>query len=203
MSFKLSGSPTVEQHSENLIHLFVRDANGVPVPNARVKVWAGQPPAGSPVYWNDDVPFRPTSAAGMLEFITVTGPMPDSRDYWMQVFDNTGAAQSDPVQFHFPRGSTIWITATLTQEGSPSPKPVPAATLEQAALTAAQKYTWMPINTDGALYKFALANHLGYPQTDEFELTFGSDTCVGQVYNGGIVYVKKGDWGNIKWVEKP
>jgi hypothetical protein len=363
MSFKLSGSPTVEQHSENLIHLYVRDANGVPVPNARIKVWAGQPPAGSPVYWNDDVPFRPTSAAGMLEFITVTGPMPDSRDYWMQVFDNTGAAQSDPVQFHFPRGSTIWITATLTQEGSPNPNPVPigatpnatldprlaamhvtvqpvnvasgqsywkivdakfqdeseaggnhnvyytaldengvpapgiqvqmdwqgreandiptqsytdgnggansamyhgpvgwrpddgpgpytawvgdpdlrgrnatsvpgerlvgaglpmnrhvnfivtwrrvragsppAATLEQAALVAAQKYTWMPINTDGALYKFALANHLGYPQTDEFELTFGSDTFVGQVYNGGIVYVKKGDWGSIKWVKKP
>ena len=61
----------------------------------------------------------------------------------------------------------------------------------------------MPINTGGALYKFALANKLGYPQTDEFEFTYGSDTYVGQVYNLGIVYVKKGDWGNVKWVRKP
>lgn len=363
MAFKLSGSPTLEQHAENLIHLFVRDANGVPLPNVRVKVWAGQPPAGAPAYWYDDAPFRPTSAAGMLEFITLTGAMPDDRDYWMQVLDNTGATQSDPVQFHFPRGSTIWITATLTQAGSPIAAPVPIgavpnanldprlaamhvtvqpvnvsagqaywkivdarfqdeseaggnhnvyyttldengapapgipiqmdwqgrdpndvpaqvytdgngsansamyhgatgwrpddgagpytawigdpdlrgtnatgvpgerlvgaglpmnrhvnfiatwrkvhagspppATVEQAVIAGAQKFTWMPINTDGALYKFALANHLGYPQTDEFEFAYGSDTFVGQVYNGGIVYVKKGDWGNIKWVKKP
>jgi hypothetical protein len=75
-------------------------------------------------------------------------------------------------------------------------------TLEQAAQAAAQKHTWMPINTNAALYKFALANNLGYPQTDEFEFTFGADTYVGQVYNLGIVYVKKGDWGNVQWVEK-
>ena len=79
----------------------------------------------------------------------------------------------------------------------------PQMTLEQTAQTAAQKYTWMPINTDGALYKFALANHLGYPQTDEFEFPFGGDPYVGQVYNLGIVYAKKGDWGSVKWVKKP
>ncbi|MDE3088748.1 MAG: hypothetical protein KGJ80_05125 [Chloroflexota bacterium] len=364
MAFKLPSPPTTEEHAENLIHLFLRDANGVAVPNARVKVWAGQPPAGSPTYWNDDFPFRQTSASGMLEFIAVTGPMPEDRDYWMQVLDNSGAAQSAPVQFHFPRGGTIWITATLVQEGSPTPigspigspltvnldprlaamhvtvqpvtvaagqpywkiidakyqdeteaggnhniyytaldengvpapgipiqmdwqgrepndiptqvftdgngaansamyhgpvgwrpddgpgpyiawvgdpdlrgrnatgvpgeklvgaglpmnrhvnfivtwrqvrvgSPPSATTLEQAAVASAQKYTWMPINTDGALYKFAVANHLGYPQTDEFELTFGGDVYVGQVYNLGIVYVKKGDWGNVMWVKKP
>ena len=85
---------------------------------------------------------------------------------------------------------------------APTPPP-PAAVLEQTAIANAQKYTWMPINTDGALYKFAMANKLGYPQTDEFEFTYGSDTYVGQVYNLGIVYVKKGDWGNVKWVKKP
>jgi hypothetical protein len=79
----------------------------------------------------------------------------------------------------------------------------PQVSLEQTVIANAQKYTWMPINTDGALYKFALSNSLGYPQTDEFEFAFGSDTYVGQVYNGGIVYVKKGDWGNVKWVKKP
>lgn len=85
----------------------------------------------------------------------------------------------------------------------PPPPPPPSATLEQTVIANAQKYTWMPINTDGALYKFALSNNLGYPQTDEFEFTFSADTYVGQVYNGGIVYVKKGDWGNVKWVKKP
>jgi len=76
--------------------------------------------------------------------------------------------------------------------------------LEQTAQNAAVAHKpWMPINDGGALYKFALKNNLGYPQTDEFEFTVGADTYVGQVYNLGIVYVKKGDWGNCKWVKKP
>ena len=366
MTYKLSGTPTIEQHAENIIHVFVRNANGTPAVGARVKLWAGPPPNGSPAYWNDDQPFRPIAASGMLEFIATTGAMPDTRDYWVQVIDNNGAAQSDPVQFHFPSGSTIWITATLTQEGAPTPpnggnsapvtvdvdprlapmhvtiqtlnvpagqaywkiisvkyqnekesndnhniyytaldengiptpgiptfmdwqgreandipasvytdgngagnqamyhgavgwrpedgpgpytawvgdpdyrgstptkipgeklvgcglpmnrhvnyivtwkkvmagKPVvpPAATLDQSAVATAQKFKWMPINTDGALYKFAMQQNLGYPQTDEFEFTFNNVAYVGQVYNLGIVYVVKGDWGNCKWVKKP
>ncbi len=87
--------------------------------------------------------------------------------------------------------------------GTPTPPPPPLATLEQTVIANAQKLTWMPINTGGALYKFALANKLGYPQTDEFEFAYGGDTYVGQVYNLGIVYVKKGDWGNVKWMKKP
>ena len=83
------------------------------------------------------------------------------------------------------------------------PSPPPPPSLQQTVQAAAQKYTWIPINTDGALYKFALANNLGYPQTDEFEFPFGGDTYVRQVYNLGIVYVNKGDWGNVKWVNKP
>ncbi len=81
----------------------------------------------------------------------------------------------------------------------PPPPPDPVAT---AAIAAAKKFTWMPINTDGALYKFAQAQNLGYPQTDEFEVPFQGETYVAQVYNLGIVYAKKGDWGNCKWVRK-
>jgi hypothetical protein len=98
------------------------------------------------------------------------------------------------------------VNYVLTFKASNSitpPPPPPPASLDQVAITNAQKYTWMPINTGGALYKFAMSNNLGYPQTDEFEFTYGSDTYVGQVYNLGIVYVKKGDWGNCKWVKKP
>lgn len=79
----------------------------------------------------------------------------------------------------------------------------PPANLESAAIAAAKKLMWMPINTDGALYKFAQDKQLGYPQTDEFEFTFNNETFVGQVYNLGIVFVKKGDWGNCQWVKKP
>ncbi len=120
MLYKLSSPPTLEVHSENLIHLFVRDANGSPLPNTRVKVWAGPPPTGSPPYWVDESPYRLINAAGMLEFIVMSGAMPESRDYWMQVIDATNQTQSDPVQFHFPSGGMVWITATLTKEGTSS-----------------------------------------------------------------------------------
>ncbi len=60
----------------------------------------------------------------------------------------------------------------------------------------------MPINTFSALYRYASAYGLGCPQTDEFEFN-AADDYVGQVYARGFVFVKKGDWGNIRWVPKP
>jgi hypothetical protein len=101
-----------------------------------------------------------------------------------------------------PEHRHVNYVLTFKAGGGNAPIPPPAS-LEQTAIVNAQKHTWMPINTGGALYKFAMSNNLGYPQTDEFEFTYGSDTYVGQVYNLGIVYVKKGDWGNCKWVKKP
>lgn len=79
----------------------------------------------------------------------------------------------------------------------------PPGNLENAVIAAAKQFTWMPINTDGALYKFAQSKNLGYPQTDEFQFTFENESYIGQVYNLGIVFVKKGDWGNCQWVKKP
>jgi hypothetical protein len=61
----------------------------------------------------------------------------------------------------------------------------------------------LSINTQSALYKFAQANNLGNPQTNEFQFPVVSDTYIGQVYNFGIVYVKPGDWGNVQSVKKP
>ncbi|MBI3913726.1 MAG: hypothetical protein HY327_06020, partial [Chloroflexi bacterium] len=86
---------------------------------------------------------------------------------------------------------------------APPPPPPPAGSIEQAVVAEAQKYKWMPINDKAALYVFAQKNNLGYPQTDEFEFTFSNVAYVGAVYNYGIVYVQKGDWGNCKWVKKP
>jgi N-acetyl-anhydromuramyl-L-alanine amidase AmpD len=72
-----------------------------------------------------------------------------------------------------------------------------------AALIAARKLTWMPINDQAALYRFAQEKDLGYPQTDEFEFAFKADSYIAQVFNLGIVFVKQGEWGNVKWVKKP
>ncbi len=122
MRYRLVAPPTVETHAENLLRLFVRDANGAAVANAHVKVWAGPPPSGVPPYFNDDYPYRLTDDDGMLEFFAVVGKMPDTRDYWMQVLDGHGAPQSDPIQFHFPQGSTIWVTATVQADSGAKPK---------------------------------------------------------------------------------
>lgn len=72
-----------------------------------------------------------------------------------------------------------------------------------AAINAAQKIVWMPINTGSALYNFAQAQNLGYPQTDEYTFSVGANRYVGQVYNLGIVFVKQGDWDNVQWTKKP
>lgn len=98
------------------------------------------------------------------------------------------------------------IKANLALDGTNSAQvdyAFPSQTLEQAIIARAQQFTWMPINDQAALYRFAQDNNLGYPQTDEFELVFNGTAYIIQVYNLGIVFVKKGDWGNLKWVKKP
>jgi hypothetical protein len=95
------------------------------------------------------------------------------------------------------------LTFAAKAEFEPPPRVPPQITLEQAVLAAALKYLWMPIDLESALYQFAQANNLGFPQTDEFRFAFGGDTYVGQVYNLGIVYLKWGEWTNVKWVKKP
>ncbi len=76
-------------------------------------------------------------------------------------------------------------------------------TPDAAALEAAKKITWMPVNSDAALYIYAQKNGLGCPQSDEFSFSVANDDYVGQVYNLGVVYAKKGDWTNLKFVKKP
>ena len=94
------------------------------------------------------------------------------------------------------------IADYVANQGGGGSAPIPTATFEETLIAEAKKLRWMPINTDASLYKFAQTNNLGYPQTDEFEITVNNVAYIGQVYNGGIVYVKKGDWGNCKWVMK-
>jgi N-acetyl-anhydromuramyl-L-alanine amidase AmpD len=69
--------------------------------------------------------------------------------------------------------------------------------------TASLKIGWLAIDSGAALYRFAQSNNLGCPQTNEFEFPLGGETYVGEVFNLGLAYVKKGDWGNVRWVQKP
>ncbi|MBI4670512.1 MAG: hypothetical protein HY741_02430 [Chloroflexi bacterium] len=78
----------------------------------------------------------------------------------------------------------------------------PGQTLEQATLAAAKSKPWMPVNNTAALWKFAKANGLQDQQTDELSMTFNGEQYIVQVFNLGIVYVKVGDWGNIKVIPK-
>ncbi|MBI5301654.1 MAG: N-acetylmuramoyl-L-alanine amidase [Chloroflexi bacterium] len=73
---------------------------------------------------------------------------------------------------------------------------------EVTAIQAAKQLKWMPINDQAALYKFAQTRNLGYPQTDEFRVTINNVNYFAQVFNLGIVYVRDGDWANVKWTKK-
>jgi hypothetical protein len=78
----------------------------------------------------------------------------------------------------------------------------PGQTLEQAVLAAAKSVPWMPVNNTAALWKFAKAHGLQDQQSDELPMTFQGENYIVQVFNLGIVYVKVGDWGNIKVIPK-
>jgi N-acetyl-anhydromuramyl-L-alanine amidase AmpD len=84
----------------------------------------------------------------------------------------------------------------------PDGAPAPGDPVAAAALVAAQQQQpWMPVNVNSGFYKFAQANNLGDPQTDEFDFTVDDDYR-GQVYLNGFVYAKKSNLGNIQWVKK-
>lgn len=75
--------------------------------------------------------------------------------------------------------------------------------LEQAVLDRANAAKpWMPVNNTAALWKFAQANGLQDQQTDEIPFTHNGAQYIAQVFNKGIVYVKVGDWGNIRYIPK-
>lgn len=85
----------------------------------------------------------------------------------------------------------------------PAPLVAQLTGLEQAVLDRANAAKpWMPVNNTAALWKFAQQKGLQDQQTDEIPFTFNGDSYIAQVFNKGIVYVKVGDWGNIKYIPK-
>ncbi len=174
----------------------VRDAAGNPLPGVKCVVDYPQDPADPHPRFEALSDLNGEANFAMYANLDITlknGP------YWAYLEDE---AQSDRVTgMGLPEKHHVCFALTFVKTSGQTNPPLPG-TVEQAARAAASQLTWMPINTAAALYKFAQANNLGYPQTDEFEFTVNTDGYLGQVFNLGIVYVKKGDWGNVKWTKK-
>ncbi|MGE5139451.1 MAG: hypothetical protein ACM3JD_08330 [Rudaea sp.] len=102
-----------EQYSKSVILLYLRDENGAPVPDARLKIWAGPPPAGEPPYYSDNEPDnRRTDADGRFEFV-VASPAPDRElDFYVQVLGSGDTTESEPLHFPFPANSPTAVTVT-------------------------------------------------------------------------------------------
>ena len=173
----------------------------------------------------------PATLKSVPVFITETQPADPSwwqnvnngwvRAAFKEINDWNAVAANQPIQalclFRWLTGDNRWSIqdkpavqadfSAAMQNGYrtrwPAPPPPPVDPASQAAIVAAKKLTWMPINTGAALYQYAQQQNLGYPQTDEFEVVANGDTYVVQVFNLGLVYVKKGDWGNVQFFFKP
>ena len=178
------------------IYFTVLDATSKPMPNITCVVdWVGRDPGDLPTKTVTDANGQANVPLyANLDIHLLNGP------YFAFIEDQT---KSDVVTgMGLPEKHHVNFLLTFARQASGTPTP-PPANLEQAVLAEAKKRAWMPINDQAALYKFAQQNNLGYPQTDEYEFTSNNEGYIGQVFNLGIVYVKKGDWGNVKWVKKP
>jgi len=82
------------------------------------------------------------------------------------------------------------------QQAMPAPQ-LDGLELGVAAKVALANIFGVPLNTQTALAKFAMQNKLGIPLTDEIEFQWQGATYVGQMWSGGAVFCKQGDFGNI------
>lgn len=102
-----------------------------------------------------------------------------------------------------PNGNPINMGNGFKGFVDPAPVVTLLTGLEQAVLDRANAAKpWMPVNNTAALWRFAQANGLQDQQTDEITFTYNGTSYIAQVFNKGIVYVKVGDWGNIKVIRK-
>lgn len=135
----------VEPHDESILFLYLQDANGVPVANKKIKIYAGPPPTGEPPYFVDDDPNNPnrrTDAGGKFQFIVANGAPAQRLDFFVRVLDSEDNPASAPIHFPFPAGQARWVIVTFGEEGAPSPnhggddgtqpevKPIPGATID-------------------------------------------------------------------------
>lgn len=131
-----------EPHADSILVIFLQDANGAPVANQKIKVYAGPPPSGEPAYFTDDDPNNPnrrTDVNGRFQF-SVAGGVPDARlDFFCRVMDNSDQPASAPIPFPFPAGLAQWIIVTLAADatsanGGGTAPPVTAPEIEAGSM---------------------------------------------------------------------
>ncbi len=125
--------------------------------------------------------------------IGLMGATGNARGAHLHLGLRTADSNGNPI--NLPNGFKGFVdpTATLNQLNG----------LEQAAWDRANAaQPWMPVNNTAALWRFAQANGLQDQQTDEISFTYNGEPYITQAFNKGIVYVKVGDWGNIKFIPK-
>lgn len=189
-----------EAQGNHIVLFTVLDADGKPMENVPCVVdWIGRDPTDPPTKVMTDTTGKGNVPIyANLDIHKLNGP------YFAFVQDQS---KSDVVRgMGLPEHHHVNFVLTFAPKAITVPQPPPPPppqTVEKAIQSAAVKLVWLPINSDAALYKFAQTKNLGFPQTDEFQVTFANDTYICQVFNLGIVYVKVGDWANVKWVNKP
>ena len=156
----------------------VQDAGGVPTVSAAL---AAAAPLERLVFQHD---------SGLCRFARDTklgcpqtaefSVLVDNRDYQCQVFKNAIAYCASGDAGHIRFIPKVFV----------------------AAINAARRQSWLPINTGSALYKAAQQGGMGCPQTGEFEFNVGASPYVLQAYANGIAYVLKGDFGNVRTAHK-
>ncbi len=182
-----------EAQGNHIILFTVQDAQGKPKQGIACFVdWVGRDPG--------DVPTRAvTDATGQanvpiyanLDIHLLNGP------YFASV--ESPSVSDEVTGMGLPEHRHVNFLLTF---GPNVIEPQPVPSLEEAALAAARSVPWMPVNNTAALWKFAKAHNLQDQQTNEIPFTYNGQAYLAQVFNLGIVYVKVGDWGNIKFIPK-
>jgi hypothetical protein len=127
---------TVEAHSECVLILYLKDANGSPVPNVKIRIWAGPPPTGHPPYYQDDESAdvnRRTDSSGKFQFIVANPTPTEPLDFYVQAIGQDEDIQSDPVHFPFPPQKAQWVIVTMAEEVAPESAGEPLPTADQPA----------------------------------------------------------------------
>ena len=73
---------------------------------------------------------------------------------------------------------------------------------QEKVLEASHKKSF-PINMDAALYQTADKMALGDIKSDEVRFAHEGETYIAQGYTEGILYVREGDWGDIRRIAWP
>ncbi len=184
-----------EQEAQGQHHIWftVLDEQNKPLPNVRVFVdWVGRD--------KDDPPTQRTTGPDGKANVDIYANLDINKKNGPYFAYVESQDKSDVVRgMGLPEHHHVNFLLTFAPHNAmPSPpRDVPTAILEKA-----KAVPWMPVNNGAALWNFAKANGLQDQQTDEMTVTINGKEYLLQVFNLGIVYVKKGDWDNIQVIRK-